>query len=151
MAVTLGSIAAALLGFAGVAQRGQGPSHKARCCTGVVVPSCLCASGTRLDSARSYVVASSDAECVASTCMQPCYHALNPRSSSYTDRLPADCMYPALSLAHARLQPREAAGVASPWLLGFLSECGRLCDYIVGGDGGVQAYTLSAGGRWRTI
>jgi hypothetical protein len=30
MAVTLGSIAAALLGFAGVAQRGEGPGHKAR-------------------------------------------------------------------------------------------------------------------------
>ena len=30
MAVTLGSIAAALLGFAGVAQRGEGAGHEAR-------------------------------------------------------------------------------------------------------------------------
>lgn len=93
MAVTLGSIAAALLGFAGVAQRGQGPSHKARCCTGLVRPSCLCDSGT-LGSARSYVFASPEAELVASTCTRPCYHALNSRSTSHTYRLPAGCMYP---------------------------------------------------------
>ena len=30
MAVTIGSIAAALLGFAGVAQRGEGAGHEAR-------------------------------------------------------------------------------------------------------------------------
>ena len=74
MAVTLGSIAAALLGFAGVAQRGQGPSHEARCCTGIPL-SLLCDSGTSLCS-EELCILYCQIWVLASTCTWLDHHAL---------------------------------------------------------------------------